>query len=95
MRFRDTGCLNNATPIERSYTIALSMYCKLGCLDPSDKYIWICRNKDIIPLYKTISKERITATNTLYKVNGYTINKHMKLNKIKNDKTNKNKSNNS
>ena len=38
------------------------MHNKLGSLDPCDKYMQTNRNNDIIRLCKTISEERIIAT---------------------------------
>ena len=58
MGFHDTGCLNNALNFERNYIIALSMYYKLGRFTPSDKFIEIYRNKEILRLYKMISEEK-------------------------------------
>ena len=47
------------------------MYYKLGCFDPSDKFVETYRNKEILSLYKMISEEKLTMTNTLYKIYGY------------------------
>ena len=70
MTFRDTGYLNNATKSERQTIIALAMYYRLGKYNPSDKFTTTYRNKEVIKLYKMATEERITKTNTLYKIYG-------------------------
>ena len=63
-----TGSLHNATEEEKYTVIALSMYHRIGNYNPSNKYIINYKNKDILNIYKNISDERMTETNTLLKI---------------------------
>lgn len=68
MNFRDTGCLSYATTKERENILVLSMYYKLGKYDPSNKYVKSYKNKDILNLYRKITEEILSTTNTLFKI---------------------------
>ena len=69
------------------------MYYQLGRFDPSNQSIKDYRNKDILELYKEISKTKLLLTNALIKiyVTIHTIEERMKLNRTKNNDKNKNK----
>ena len=81
MAFRDTRYLSNAIKTERNSIIALTMYFRLGRCDPSDKFTETYKNKDVIKLYKIVTEERLTKTNTLYKIYGHihTMKERIKL----------------
>ena len=66
--FVDTGCLTNTTTTDKENIIALSMHHTLGKFDPSDKYVQTYRNRNIIKLYKNITEEKLTKTNTLVRI---------------------------
>ena len=68
MNFRDTGLLANATNEERSNIITHAMYYQLGRFDPSNQSIKDYRIKDILELYKEISKTKLLLTNALIKI---------------------------
>ena len=93
MNFRDTGFLANATNEEQSNITAHAMYYQLGRYDTSNQFIKNYRNKDILELYKEISKTKLFLTNTLIKIyiTVHTIEERMKLNRTKNNNKNKNK----
>ena len=96
MAFRDTRYLSNAIKTERNSIIALTMCFRLGRCDPSDKFTETYKNKDVIKLYKIVTEERLTKTNTLYKIYGhiYTMKERIKLTNKTNiykDKLNKTK----
>ena len=83
MAFRDTGYLNNATKSERQMIIVLAMFNRLGKYDPSDKFTTTYKNKEVINLYKMVTEERITKTNTLYNIYGHIHTMKQRINKIK------------
>ena len=68
MGFCDTQYLNNATKTERHSTIALAMYYRLGRFDLPNKFSETYKNKDVIKLCKIVTEERLTKTNSLYKI---------------------------
>lgn len=73
MAFHETGYLNNTTKIERLSISALAIntinkHYKLGRYNPSDKLTDTYRNKEVIKLHKIATEERLTKTNTLYKL---------------------------
>lgn len=73
MAFHETGYLNNTTKIERQSISALAIntinkHYKLGRYKPSDKLTYTYRNKEVIKLYKIVTEERLTKTNTSYKL---------------------------
>ena len=69
--FMDTRCLINATKTEKERLLALAMYYCLGQYDPSDKYTQTYRNRTIINIYKKITDEKLTKTNTLLEIYQY------------------------
>ena len=98
MNLRDTGCLSNAYPFEKKYSIALATYYKLRRYDPSAKFIITYRSKEILKQYKIISEERLDMKHALYKIYGYlhNMNEETKpVNKLnKNNDKDKNNINN-
>ena len=60
------------------------MYYRLGKYDPSDKFTETYRNKEVIKLYKMATEERITKTNTLYKIYGHMHAMKQRINTAKN-----------
>lgn len=88
MNFVDTGCFINATKEEKENMIALSMQYTLGKYDPSNKFTRMCRNKNVISIYKTITEAKATKTNILSRIYQYIyiydINKRIHKNKVNN-----------
>ena len=83
----DTGCLINTTKTENENNIALSIWYTRGKYDPSNRYTETYRNRNIIKLNKTFTKEKPNK-NKLLKLYQYihTISKiiYKNKNKIKN-----------
>ena len=54
--------------LRRENIIALTMYQRLSNYNLSNTYIQNYKNKDILGLYKKISEEKMTKTNTLLQI---------------------------
>ena len=67
---------------------------QLGRLDPSNQFVKDYRNKDVLQMYKELSKTKQTYENILRQIyiTIHTIEERVKLNKSKNNDKNKNKS---
>ena len=68
LSYRDTGFLSNATSEERNTIIAHAMYYQLGRFDPLNQFVRDYRNKDVLQLYKHISKRKQNYTNILIQI---------------------------
>ena len=94
LNYRDTEFLINAANEERNTIMAHAMYYQLGRFDPSNQFVKDYRNKDVLQIYKEISKTKQNYENILTRIyiTIHTIEKRVKLNKSKNNDKIKNKS---
>ena len=70
------------------------MYHQLGRFDPSNQFVKNYRNKDVLQIYKKLSKTKQNYANILTQIyiTIHAIEERVKLNKSKNNDKNKNKS---